>query len=221
MGSLTKLLGRLTARSLESESSNILRTASANKHGLSKAFDATLRESHNMRVFGLGTAASLSSRDRYGRFTANMHAVYATMERSLDESVSPPVNLLWRKYGDSLRRTDALKADLDEVGVFPCVAGSGSMDDGLYFDAGTQPLTEATAAYLEAIHDAAIDDNETGGARLLGHVYTRYFADLFGGQALALPTRWALSLSVNSPRHYDFGDFGRSRREVMDYRYLG
>jgi hypothetical protein len=165
-----------------------MRTASANKRGMSALLDKTLRESHNMRVFGLGTAASMASRDRYGRFTASMHAVDATLERSLDQSGSPAVQSLWRRHGDDLRRADNLKSDLDEVGVFPHVAGSGSMDDGLYFDSFATPMSEATATYLEAIHAAAVDDDTTGGARLLGHAYCRYFADLFGGQALALPT---------------------------------
>merc|ERR1719506_3254229 len=167
MGSVSKLFGQLSARSHESESSNILRTASANKTGLSRALDATLRANHNMRIFGLGTAASLASRERYGRFSASMHAVYATMERSLDASTSPPVKSLWGQHGDALRRANALKADLDEVGVFPHVSGCGHMDDGLYFDSFSECPSEATATYLEAIHAAAEDDDATGGGRLL------------------------------------------------------
>ena len=219
MGSLTKILGRMTARSLESESANILRMGSANKHGLSAMLDTTLRESHDMRIFGLGTAASLASRERYGRFTCSMHAVYLTMERSLDECRSPAVRHLWDEHGDSLRRAGALKADLDEVGQFPCVPGNGHQDDGLYFDAGIGDMSEATERYLEAIHEAALDDDANGGARLIGHVYCRYFADLFGGQALATPTRWALDLGPNSPRHYDFGAFGSNRRESIEAVY--
>merc|ERR1711924_261529 len=37
-----------------------------------------------------------------------------------------------------------------------------------------------------------------------GHLYCRYFADLFGGQMLALPYRHALCLPVDTPRHYTF-----------------
>ena len=54
---------------------------------------------------------------------------------------------------------------------------------------------------------------------LVGHLYTRYFADLFGGQALALPTRLALRLGEESPRHYDFGNFGRERRANIEAVY--
>lgn len=47
-----------------------------------------------MTTFGLGTAASLASRERYTRFTTSLHGVYSAMESSLDASASPPVRLL-------------------------------------------------------------------------------------------------------------------------------
>lgn len=47
----------------------------------------------------------------------------------------------------------------------------------------------------------------------------RYFADLFGGQALAGPYRWALGLGAQSPRHYDFGEFGAQRRDSIERIY--
>ena len=103
--------------------------------------------------------------------------------------------------GDHLRRASALSEDLAEVG-------------------GTPHTSPATRAYVAAIDAAAAEDNASGGARLLGHVYCRYFADLFGGQALAVPTRLALALGPGSPRHYDFGAFvsGR-RREAIEELY--
>jgi hypothetical protein len=90
MGSFGRRLGQLAARSLESESTRILKAGSANKRGLSKLLDATLREGHDMQTFGLGTAAALASRERYGRFTSSVHAVYDRMEASLDRSSSIP-----------------------------------------------------------------------------------------------------------------------------------
>ena len=47
----------------------------------------------------------------------------------------------------------------------------------------------ATAAYLEAIVAAG---REGCGERLIGHFWCRYFADLYGGRALGLPTRLAM-----------------------------
>ena len=56
---------------------------------------------------------------------------------------------------------------------------------------------------------------------LLVYLFCRYFADLFGGQALAAPTRWALGPAVKpgTPRHYDFGEFGVRRRESIEALY--
>jgi hypothetical protein len=51
---------------------------------------------------------------------------------------------------------------------------------------------------VESIHKAA---DEEGGVRLLGHMYVRYFADLFGGRALGAPTRMALDLP-STPHFY-------------------
>ena len=93
------------SRSLSSGS--ILRDSKANKVGLSYALDGTMRRgAHDMKTFGLGTAASLATVERYARFTAAMHHVYGTMERSFDASSSPVVVPLWQRFGDSLRRAE-------------------------------------------------------------------------------------------------------------------
>ena len=155
MGTFAKRLGQLAARSLESESSQILRSGAANKRGLSLALDGTLRKSHDMKVFGLGTLASLSSRERYSRFTASMHAVYSAMEGRLDASKSAPTQRLWSRFGPQLRRTEALAADLDEA------IGADS--------ASRVAVTPATASYVAAIVSAADDDDANDGARLVGH----------------------------------------------------
>lgn len=205
MGSFAKALGQLAAKSMQSESAFILKTTSANKRGISLLLDATLRDGHDMTTFGLGTAASLASRERYTRFTTSLHGVYSAMESSLDASASPPVRLLWDTHSGALRRAPALAADLAEMGVHAEVA----------------QYSPATRDYVSALSAAAADDDATGGGRLLGHVYCRYFADLFGGQALATPTRCALGLGPGSPRQYDFGAFvaGR-RREAIESIYV-
>mmetsp|Transcript_53379 Transcript_53379/g.114750 ORF Transcript_53379/g.114750 Transcript_53379/m.114750 type:complete len:282 (-) Transcript_53379:114-959(-) len=193
MGTFAKRLGQLSARSLESESKNILRTSAANKlpGSLSLALDGTLKRGHDMRVFGMGTAASMANRARYARFTTSMHAVYAAMEEELDltaKAEASPASAVWRRHGPTLRREAALRADLEDV-----VGSSGGV-----------ALTPATERYVAGIRAAAADDRACGGARILGHLYCRYFADLFGGQMLATPTRLALSLEAGTPRHYYF-----------------
>ena len=58
---------------------------------------------------------------------------------------------------------------------------------------GSQPLP-ADCAPLGTFHllpPQPDDDDANDGARLVGHLYCRYFADRFGGQARAAPTRLA------------------------------
>ena len=80
MGSFAKALSqlgnvasaRLAAPAVASSSRGILQTSRANKTGLSLLLDQTLKSGHDMKTFGLGTAASLSSVERYARFTSAM-----------------------------------------------------------------------------------------------------------------------------------------------------
>jgi len=212
MGSFAKMLSefgniasaRLAAPAAANTSRGILQGSRANKVGLSLLLDGTLKSGHDMKTFGLGTAASLSSVGRYARFTASMCHVYGTMERSLDKTTSPAAAPIWQSFGDSLRRESALLLDLADVS-----------------DAAQPPMTPATRAYVADIEAAAARDEADGGARLIGHFYCRYFADLFGGQMLAAPTYYALAPAVrpNTPRHYDFGDFGARRAESIEALY--
>lgn len=193
MGSFAKRLGQLSAKSLESESKRILRTGAANKvpGSLALALDGTLRQGHDMKTFGVGTMASMASIERYARFTASMCAIYGAMEEELDaagQHAAPAVYAVWCLHGGTLRRTPALLADHQDV--LP--------------SALLPPPTPATARYVRAIRTAGAEDRHTSGARMLGHLYCRYFADLFGGQMLGSPYRCALALSPGTPRHYVF-----------------
>lgn len=216
MGTLAKRLGQWAAKSLESEGSNIFKSSSANKvpNSLAFALDSTLRRGHDMKTFGLGTAASMSNVHRYGRFTRSMHAIYATMEQELDQTVresrsTSPVSLVWERHGTFLRRANNLCLDLQDVGMEPL---SLNLCDG---DIGP------TSSYMRTIRCAGIADRseERSSARLLGHLYVRYLADLFGGQMLGAPTAAALSLPVGTPRHYVFNLEGTSRHQAIEDLY--
>ncbi|KAA8493447.1 hypothetical protein FVE85_8892 [Porphyridium purpureum] len=198
MGSFAKRLGQLATRSMESESAAILRTSRANKMpgSLSAQLDATLRTAHDMKVFGLGTAASLASAAHYARFTQSMCAVYGAMEAELDRSPSPANRLVWDKFKDVLRRAPALRLDLCDVSAHLPVSGAD--------EPKAQALPRATEEYISTIRSAADEDARTNGARMLAHMYCRYFADLFGGQMVGTATRVALRLPAGTPRHYVF-----------------
>jgi hypothetical protein len=75
-----------------------------------------------------------------------MFHIYSTMENELDATTSPPVQLVWNRFGDQLRRTNALRQDLEEIDSWP-VAGPSS----------------ETAHYLGTLMDAAQDDNNCAG----------------------------------------------------------
>jgi len=206
MGTWAKMLGQASARSLESESRNILRTAAANKipGSLSLALDGTLKQGHDMKVFGFGTVAALANRSRYSRFTSSMLSVYGAMEAEFDKAspdAAPAVHAVWSQHKDILRRAPALQSDLADV--------SSNVID-----------SPATERYVAGIRAAGEDDRARGGARLLGHLYCRYFADLFGGQMLGYPTQLALALPAETPRHYIFSFPGAGRREYIEEIYV-
>jgi len=210
MGSFAKVLGQVARVSLETESANILRTARANKvpGSLSAKLDETLKNGHDMKVFGLGTAASMSTVERYAKFTHAMAKVYGAMEEELDRTVdtmgdrASASGYVWKIHGDVLRRAARLEADLADVVVVPLVP--------------TLVTSPATAAYVTQIERAGVLDRETGGGRLVGHLYCRYFADLFGGQMLSMPYRVALGLKRDTPRHYSF-EFPTSAPNRRDF----
>lgn len=199
MGSFARSLGLVARRSLETESAVILKEGRANKvpGSLSHALDGTLNAGHDMKVFGLGTLAALAHRPRYARFTASMLGVYEAMERELDAaslhgSDRAPAALVWDAFGPALRRAPSLRADLKDV-----------IESQACHAAAHLP-SPATQAYLRAIERAGQRDLEESGATMLGHLYCRYFADLFGGQMLGGPTNAALGLPPQTPRHYRF-----------------
>merc|ERR1740115_136094 len=76
-----------------------------------------------MKVFGMGTLASMASRERYLRFTHAMYGVYSTMEEELDRCSAelPPtpnsnndhasanniaIAHFWNRHSEILRRAE-------------------------------------------------------------------------------------------------------------------
>jgi heme oxygenase len=149
-----------------------------------------------MKVFGFGTLSSMSSLEQYQRFVESMYVIYSTMEQELDETNGR----IWQEYGDRLRRTEAIRLDWMDVNIPSKKNHHHVPIDELPIEA----FSIAAQKYRNAIRAAGIHDRATNSATLLGHLYCRYFADLFGGQMLGRPYRYALSLP-ETPRHYQFG----------------
>lgn len=229
MGSLAKRIGQLSAKSMESESSQILRTIQSNKipNSLSQRLDTTLKDSHDMKVFGLGTLSSMSNVERYTRFTHSMYGVYSTMEHELDltanagvvnddvnsdvvssSSSSAAVKHFWSHHEKILRRSAKLKQDLIQ-------------SNGPEYNIHEMEYSPSTQKYMEAIQMAGIHDREYGSGLLLGHAYTRYLADLMGGQVLATPTKLALGLEKVEQYSFDISgnDNGLGRKGYVEQIY--
>mmetsp|Transcript_11167 Transcript_11167/g.29068 ORF Transcript_11167/g.29068 Transcript_11167/m.29068 type:complete len:279 (-) Transcript_11167:35-871(-) len=186
-----------------SSSRLIFRGSRANKMGLSRELDATLKRSHDMRIFGLGFLAECASMDSYRHALAGRLAVYTTMEARFDMAgARSAIGTLWSRFGPELRQRPALMMDLEAVGVRNVDASAIAASHA------------AVGKYVHAI-EAASDDT------LVGHFYCRYFADLFGGSMLNAPTRLGLGL----PRDCEFYAFPPAvednRAEYIESVYEG
>jgi heme oxygenase len=233
MGSFVKRLGQWSRKSLESESAHIFQKVKANKvpGSLSMILDGTLKEGHDMKIFGMGTLATMASRTQYQRFLINLHAVYSTLEEELDATSIPAiqssvVRSVWKNHESTLRRQERLLRDVQEINDLITMQEGTDNTTNSSSSVKMPRVSRHTLSYLQAIRIAGEVDRETGSGRLLGHLYCRYFADLFGGQMLARPYQCALQLpppqqsssssssSSSSPRHLQF-DFGVIHRQAL------
>lgn len=160
-------------------SAAIFRNSRANKVGLSFALDATLKGSHDMKVFGLGAIAEFTAR-KYEHFALQRYHIYQTMESKFDTAKDGGISKVWPKVSASLRQTPCLVLDLKQIQID---------------NPESVPPSSATLAYCQRIEQCSND-------ALIGHLYCRYFADLFGGSMLGYPT--SLALSIPSPSFYSF-----------------
>merc|ERR1711966_229621 len=101
----------LAVRALpKSESAKTLVESAANKRGLSKMLDGTLREgAHDMRVFGLGFLRSVATYDDYVHFTTGMYHYYGAMEERFAKADRDSVpGKLWKQFPE-LPRQEKIK----------------------------------------------------------------------------------------------------------------
>ena len=139
---------------------------------------------HDLRgVFGSGTLRGFATRGSLCGFLRAHLFVYDALEDALDGARGPTADA-WQPLAPLLKRTQALRADVELLGG----------------DVGVP--SPATAAYVDAVRRAAEVEAEPGAPPLLlGHLYTRFLADLFGGSLLGWPTKLALGLDA-VPAYY-------------------
>lgn len=76
-----------------------------------------------------------------------------------------------------------------------------------------------TVKVLQTLHELAQTLTGCTSVRLLGHLYVRYFDDLFGGRALGAPTRIALHLPT-TPQFYTWdAKVEANRRDYIERIY--
>ena len=176
----------MISRSLSSGS--ILRDSKANKEGLSYALDGTMRRgAHDMKTFGSGTLRALATRNALFEFLDGHRIFYHAMEAELDAADGPTANV-WKRFQGELRRFPALEHD---CAVLSKLTGKRER---------WHP-SPAAAAYVSRLREAGRLERLCGTPVLLGHFYTRYLADLFGGSMLGWPTKLACGLH-ETPRFY-------------------
>lgn len=129
------------------------------KAGTQEVHDAAERAPFITRLLG-----GESPLDEYVRFLAQLHAVYATLERAADVMRTDPVAGPFAE--PALTRLPALEADLVALAGADWAARLGT--------------TAATVALVERIETACFD--WPGG--FVAHHYVRYLGDLSGGQIM-------------------------------------
>ena len=103
------------------------------------------------------------------------------MEEELDSSKGLTA-IVWKQFASDLRRASLLQND--------CY----TLSNLLKCDNNLHTFSSASNAYVLRLREAGRIERETGTPLLLGHFYTRYLADLFGGSMIGWPTKLALSL---------------------------
>ena len=161
---------------------------------------------HDLRTFGTGTLRALASRRALLEFLEGHRIFYSEMEQCL-ESAKGPSATVWHKFRVLVRRTEALEHDVE---LLKSLIGETTSNKG--------PSPAATA-YVARLREASQREASTGTPLLLGHFYTRYLADLFGGSMLGRPTKLALQLP-ETPRFYIHPkEVGERRRETVEAIY--
>jgi heme oxygenase len=139
-------------------------------------------------------------RDGYAAFSAQLHAIYATLETAARAMQENPVAGPF--VFDELTRVPALEADLAFL-------------LGPDWQAGFEPL-QATQEYCARLEEVCFDRPEC----FVAHHYTRYLGDLSGGQFLRGVAARTYNLDSDGLRFYDFPEITDGKAFKGRYRSL-
>mmetsp|Transcript_927 Transcript_927/g.1420 ORF Transcript_927/g.1420 Transcript_927/m.1420 type:complete len:283 (-) Transcript_927:205-1053(-) len=158
------------------------------KEGLALQLDDGTRKSHSIAqnsAFVKGFFKGLSNRDSYSKLLTSLYFVYVAMEEAFDATTEERVKQM--DGNKELRRVDSARKDMEYF------YGEG-------WEEKIKP-SGATQRYVARIQEVARDNPKL----LIGHQYTRYLGDLFGGQMMGgMATK---SLGLSDGKGIDFYKF--------------
>lgn len=162
----------------------------ARKAGMALMLDDGTRKSHSMAEstqFVAGFFKGLSDRKSFSELVTSLYFVYEAMEAAIDATEDPSVE---RLDFAQLRRLPALEEDMEYF-------------HGPSWRESITP-SPATIQYCDEIRQVALENPYL----LIGHQYSRYVGDLFGGQMMGGMAVKSLNLAPDGPgtSFYRFGD---------------
>jgi heme oxygenase len=176
-GPAPRALARASPRALVRASSPLsppVETARAT--GLALRLDDGTRKAHSMAEntqFVTGFFKGIGTRAAFGQLVASLWFVYEAMEDEFTRADDPAVRAL---DVAALRRCGPLEADM-------------AFFHGPRWRETVQP-SAATRLYVARVREVA----RASPRLLVGHMYTRYLGDLFGGQMMGAMARRSLGL---------------------------
>jgi len=175
-------------------------TKNPRDEGLSLLLDDGTRKSHSVAentAFVSGFFKGLSTKESYRNLVTSLYFVYEAMENSFDTTSEERVKAL---DGPELRRLDAIARDME------------------YFYGhewkSMVEMSPATKAYVARIEEVAKENPYL----LIGHQYSRYLGDLFGGQMMGGMAVRSLGLSDgNGVQFYEFDQIPSARDYITTW----
>jgi len=168
--------------------------------GLALLLDDGTRKSHSVAentAFVQGFFKGLSTQDAYKSLLTSLYFVYGSMERCFDECDSKEVKIL---DDDKLRRLEALSTDMT------------------YFY-GSDWRNEIKPSYFAQKYVNRIEEVAQDKPYLLiGHQYSRYLGDLFGGQMMGSMATKSLNLEKGTgTAFYSFDDIDNTKDYITEW----
>lgn len=168
--------------------------------GMALMLDDGTRKSHSMAEstqFVTGFFKGLGDRESFSKLVTSIYFIYEAMEEAFDATGDESVRQL---DFPQLRRLPALEVDMEYF-------------HGPQWRDSITP-SPATVRYCDQIRRVAAENPEL----LIGHQYSRYVGDLFGGQMMSGMASRSLGLTKGTgTAFYDFEDISDTKEFIQTW----